>query len=235
MNSSSIKVSLIIPVFNEALIIEDYLSRIPMRSDLEVIIVDGQSGDETVALCENIQLKFKPKIVISPLKGRANQLNYGASLAIGEILCFLHLDSQLPSDYFAQIEELLSRPQAIAGAFSLAIDAPQISFRWLEKLINWRSRLFSLPYGDQGLFLATSVFKMMGGFAPMPIMEDYEFVQRLKKQGIIYISQASVLTSSRRWQKLGILKTTLINQGMILGYYLKIDPKILAHWYRNPK
>ena len=75
----------------------------------------------------------------------------------------------------------------------------------------------------------------MGGFAPMPIMEDYEFVQRLKKQGTIHISQASLLTSSRRWQKLGILKTTLINQGMILGYYLKINPENLARWYRNPK
>jgi len=235
LNSSSIKISLIIPVFNEALIIEDYLSRIPMRSDLEVIIVDGQSDDETVALCEKITLEFKPKIVISPLKGRANQLNFGASLAMGEILCFLHLDSQLPFDYFTQIEELLSRRQAIAGAFSLAIDAPQIPFRWLEKLVNWRSRFFSLPYGDQGLFLKKSVFKTMGGFASMPIMEDYEFVQRLKKQGTIYISQASVLTSSRRWQKLGILKTTLINQGMILGYYLKIDPENLARWYRNQK
>lgn len=235
MDSSSIKVSLIIPVFNEALIIEDYLSRISMRSDLEVIIVDGQSDDKTVALCEKMQLKFKLKIVISPLKGRANQLNFGASLAMGEILCFLHLDSQLPSDYFTQIEELLSRRQAIAGAFSLAIDAPQIPFRWLEKLVNWRSRFFSLPYGDQGLFLKKSVFKTIGGFAPMPIMEDYEFVQRLKKKGEIYISQASVLTSSRRWQKLGILKTTLINQGMILGYYLKIDPENLARWYRNQK
>jgi rSAM/selenodomain-associated transferase 2 len=235
LSLSSIKVSLIIPVFNEALIIEDYLSRIPMKSDLEVIIVDGQSDDETVAFCEKIKLEFKPKIVISPLKGRANQLNFGASLAIGEILCFLHLDSQLPSNYSTQIEELLSRPQAIAGAFSLAIDAPQIPFRWLEKLVNWRSRFFSLPYGDQGLFLKKSVFKTMGGFAPMPIMEDYEFVQRLKKQGTIHISQASVLTSRRRWQKLGILKTTLINQGMILGYYLKIDPENLARWYRNPK
>jgi rSAM/selenodomain-associated transferase 2 len=206
-----------------------------MRSDLEVIIVDGQSDDKTVALCEKMQLKFKLKIVISPLKGRANQLNFGASLAMGEILCFLHLDSQFPSDYFTQIEELLSRRQAIAGAFSLAIDAPQIPFRWLEKLVNWRSHFFSLPYGDQGLFLKKSVFKTMGGFAPMPIMEDYEFVQRLKKKGEIYISQASVLTSSRRWQKLGILKTTLINQGMILGYYLKIDPENLARWYRNPK
>jgi rSAM/selenodomain-associated transferase 2 len=235
LDSSSIKVSLIIPVFNEALIIEDYLSRIPIRSDLEVIIVDGQSDDKTVALCEKVKLEFKPKIVISPLKGRANQLNFGASLAIGEILCFLHLDSQLPSDYFTQIEELLSRRQAIAGAFSLAIDAPQIPFRWLEKLVNWRSRFFSLPYGDQGLFLKKSVFKTMGGFAPMPIMEDYEFVQRLKKHGEINISQASVLTSSRRWQKLGILKTTLINQGMILGYYLKIDPENLARWYRHQK
>ena len=235
MDSSPIKISLIIPVFNEASIIEEYLSKIPMRSDLEVIIVDGQSDDETVALCEKIQLKFKPKIVISPLKGRANQLNFGASLAIGQILCFLHLDSQLPSDYFTQIEKLLSYPQAIAGAFSLAIAAPQMPFRWLEKLVDWRSRLFSLPYGDQGLFLKKSVFNTMEGFSPMPIMEDYEFVQRLKKQGKIYISQASVLTSSRRWQKLGILKTTLINQGIILGYYLNIDPKILADWYRNQK
>ena len=152
MNSSSIKVSLIIPVFNEALIIEDYLSRIPMRSDLEVIIVDGQSDDKTVTLCEKMQLKFKPKIVISPLKGRANQLNFGASLAMGEILCFLHLDSQLPLDYFTQIEELLSRRQAIAGAFSLAIDAPQIPFRWLEKLVNWRSRFFRYPMAIRDYF-----------------------------------------------------------------------------------
>ena len=235
MNSSSIKISLIIPVFNEAKIIEKYLLKIPMKPDLEVIIVDGQSDDQTIALCENINLKFKPKIVTSPSKGRANQMNFGASLATGEYLCFLHLDSQLPFDYITQIEDLLSQPNTIAGAFSLAIDAPQFSFRLLEKLVNGRSRLFSLPYGDQGLFLKASVFRLMGGFAPMPIMEDYEFVQRLKKQGKIQISQASVLTSSRRWQKLGILKTTLINQGMILGYYLKIDPEILASWYRNQK
>jgi len=235
LNSSSIKISLIIPVFNEAEIVETALTKIPFNPDVEIIIVDGQSNDQTVALCQKLKLKFKLKIVISPLKGRANQMNFGASLAIGEIFCFLHLDSQLPLNYIPLIEELLSRPESIAGAFSLAIDAPQISFRLLEIFVNLRSRFCSLPYGDQGLFLRATVFRSMGGFAKLPIMEDYEFVQRLKKRGKIQIASIAVLTSSRRWQKLGILKTTLINQGMILGYYLKIDLEILAGWYRNQK
>lgn len=235
MNSNIIKLSLIIPVYNEAKIIEYYLSKIPLDPQVEIIVVDGQSTDETVALCQNFNFILKPQVVISPVKGRGNQMNFGASLATGEILCFLHLDSQLPSDYIALIEETLSQPKAIAGAFSLVIDAPQFSFRFLETLVNWRSQIFSLPYGDQGLFLKASVFRSMGGFAKLPIMEDYEFVQRLKKQGQIPIASASILTSSRRWKKLGILKTTLINQGIILGYYLKINPEKLAYWYRNQK
>lgn len=228
---SSIKLSLIIPVFNEQKIVENYLSKIQIHSPVEIIIVDGQSNDQTVALCQH----FPVKVVISPQKGRGNQLNFGASIATGDMLCFLHLDSQLPPDYLSLIENQLSLPMAIAGAFSLGIDASGWAFRVLERLVNWRSRLCSLPYGDQALFLKVETFREIGGFANLPIMEDYELVQRLKKRGKIQIASAKVLTSSRRWQKLGIIKTTLINQIMILGYYLKINPHTLARWYHSQK
>ncbi len=226
-----IKLSIIIPVFNEQAIVEKYLSKLQPQPDIEIIIVDGQSTDQTVALCQN----FPVKVLISPQKGRGNQVNYGASIAKGEILCFLHLDSQLPPNYLSIIEKLLSLPKAIAGAFALGIDAPGWAFRIVERLVNWRSRFCSLPYGDQALFLKASTFREIGGFTDLPIMEDYELVQRLKKRGKIQIASAAVLTSSRRWQKLGILKTTLINQMIILGYYLKINPHTLACWYRSQK
>ncbi|MEB3310587.1 MAG: TIGR04283 family arsenosugar biosynthesis glycosyltransferase [Snowella sp.] len=231
INSFPIKLSIIIPVFNEQSIVETYLSKIQSHPQIEIIVVDGQSIDQTVLLAQ----QFPVKVVISPHKGRGNQLNYGASIATGEILCFLHLDSQLPPNYLSVIENQLSLPTAIAGAFSLGIDASGWSFRLLETLVNWRSRFCSLPYGDQALFLKAETFRKMGGFAKLPIMEDYEFVQRLKKRGKIQIAAAKILTSSRRWQKLGIFKTTLINQMMIIGYYFKIDPNILARWYRSQK
>jgi hypothetical protein len=125
----------------------------------------------------------------------------------------------------------LSQPLTVAGAFKFQIEGQGYCLRILEKLVNWRSHFLHLPYGDQGLFLKASLFWEMGGFSSIPIMEDFEFIQRLKKRGKIKIAPATVITSGRRWQNLGVFKTTLINQLIILGYYLKIKPHQLARWY----
>lgn len=221
------KISIIIPIFNEAVQIQKNIAKLTRETDIEIIIVDGGSYDESVALAKELDVK----VIISPQPGRANQMNYGAAKATGDILLFLHIDTQLPIRYSKIIRQTLSSPQTIAGAFELTIDSPQKSLRFIEKMVNLRSHFLSLPYGDQGIFLKTSVFQEIGGFANLPIMEDFELVQRLKQKGKIAIAPAKVITSARRWQKLGVVKTTLINQLIILGYHFGISPTKLARFY----
>lgn len=221
--------SIIIPVLNEATIIQSILSRLPDNLATEIIVVDGGSQDNTFELAQGAGVK----VIVSPQQGRANQMNVGAAIATGDILLFLHADTQLPSDYLDLVKATLAQPKAIAGAFELGINDENKSLRWVEKMVKWRSRWFSLPYGDQAIFLPKAVFTKVGGFADLPIMEDFEFIQRLKRQGKIAIAPAAVLTSSRRWQKLGVLKTTLINQLVILGYYLGVSPQQLRRFYNQ--
>ncbi|NJM89119.1 MAG: glycosyltransferase family 2 protein [Hydrococcus sp. RU_2_2] len=221
------KISIIIPVLNEASIIQKTISKLQKQLEIEIIVVDGGSQDNTIALAQNLGVK----VIRSPQAGRANQMNFGASLATGDILLFLHVDTCLPHGYLALVTKALSNSKTVAGAFELAIDSPQKSLRFLETIINLRSRFLSLPYGDQAFFLKASVFQEINGFADLPIMEDFEFIQRLKKKGEISIVPAKVITSGRRWQKLGVVKTTIINQLIILGYYLGVSPQKLARWY----
>jgi rSAM/selenodomain-associated transferase 2 len=219
-------ISIIIPVLNEALIIEDTLMRLQDNLNIETIVVDGGSQDNTLELAK----KMGAKAIVSR-SGRAKQMNAGAAIAAGEILLFLHADTRLPQGYQTIVERTLSHPKTVAGAFLLNIEGKSRSLRLVEILVNWRSHLFSLPYGDQGIFLKTDLFRELGGFADLAIMEDFEMIQRLKQRGNIKIAPAAVITSSRRWEKLGVLRTTTINQMMIIGYYLGISPLKLKEFY----
>lgn len=221
-------ISVVIPVLNEADTIVHAIAPLQNCEGVEILVVDGGSGDKTVELVESMGVQ-----TLSVSGGRAAQLNAGAKAASGDILLFLHADTQLPENFDAIARETLEDPDTVAGAFELRVDANLRFMGAIERLVNWRSRFLQLPYGDQALFIRKAVFLDRGGFAPMPIMEDFEFSRRIRRQGKIAIAPAAVLTSGRRWQKLGVLRTTLINQLMVLGYFLGIPSDRLARWYRG--
>ncbi len=200
------------------------------QRDLEVIVIDGESSDETVAIA---QAQGATVHTLPP--GRARQMNYGASLATGEILLFLHGDTLLPPDFAPTVRSLLATPGVVAGAFQLKIAGEGKALRWVEWWVKGRSQWLQLPYGDQALFLKKTTFEQLGGFPDLPIMEDFVFVRQLRGLGKVAIAPQAVTTSPRRWQRVGVFRTTVINQGMILGYYLGISPHRLAHWYRSQK
>lgn len=224
-------ISIIIPVLNEAQMIKSTIQRLQENSRLkiEIIVVDGGSQDDTAVIVQQLGVKM----INVPGGGRGIQMNAGAKIAQGEILLFLHGDSQLPAKFADLIVQTLKSPGIIAGAFELRIDSNNSSLRWVEIFVKLRSHLWSLPYGDQAIFMTKQVFEDLGGFLNLPIMEDFELVQRLKRQGKIAIAPAAVITSARRWQKLGVWQTTLINQFIILGYYLGISPLKLRDFYRG--
>lgn len=222
------KISVIIPVLNEAIAIRSVLLKVAAAKNVEVIVADGGSQDKTVAIAQSLGVK-----VITTTPGRANQMNAGAAVATGTILLFLHADTYLPNNFEDLILSALEDSRTIAGAFELRIDAELLGIRLIEKMVNWRSRVLKMSYGDQGIFLRTTVFQEIGGFPNLPIMEDFELMQQLKREGKIVILPAAVLTSGRRWQKLGVIKTTLINQLIILGYFLGVPPSRLVRWYRR--
>lgn len=221
-------ISIIIPVLNEARILPITLASTQLSVDVEVIVVDGGSQDGTVQLTHSLSVK-----VLSHDPPRACQMNAGAKAATGDILLFLHADTLLPSGFDTLVRQALKQPSAVAGAFELRIDGSLLGLRLIENGVNWRSRWLQMPYGDQAIFLKTELFHTIGGFPKLPIMEDFELMRRLKRQGRIVTIPVPVLTSGRRWQKLGVLKTTLINQMAIIAYFLGVPPEEIARWYRR--
>ena len=224
------RVSIIIPTLNEAGEIEKSLGRLPESDTVEIVVVDGGSSDGTAILAR----KFGAR-VLSTAPSKARQMNTGAADARGEVLVFLHADTCLPEHFEKEVLTTVNRKGVSAGAFTLSIDSEDPGLRFIERVANWRARLFQLPYGDQALFVSRQLFFEIGGFADCPIMEDVELVRRLKKIGKITILPDSVTTSPRRWQNLGVFKTWLLNQVILAAYFIGIPPQRLADWYRREK
>ena len=219
-------ISIIIPTRNEEENLGRLLPRLLAQPGLEIIVADGGSTDRTVACAERHNV-----LVVSTPPGRGNQQNRGAALASREVLLFLHADTLLPDDFAAHVQAVLNLPRTAAGAFRLRIDAPEWGFRCIEWGANLRSRLCGLPYGDQAIFVRRQTLQLAGGVPEQPILEDVTLLRRLKRFGRIRIAHAQVTTSARRWQRLGLVRTTLCNQLLLLGSLCGIQARTLHQLY----
>ena len=225
VSSGPRRLSVIIPTFNEEKTIGHTLDRVRGGCVWEVIVVDGQSTDRT----REIARAHGATVVESP-PSRGRQLTLGASIATGDTLLFLHADTSLPWGFDDYVFRALEQPGVCAGAFRLLIDDEARSFRLIERMVNFRSRIRQMPYGDQAIFVRADVFREAGGFPDMPIMEDYALIRRLRRMGRIEIAPATVVTSARRWIKHGVWRTTLRNQIYIAAYWMGVPPARIARW-----
>ncbi len=224
-------ISVIIPTLDEADNIGPLLEDVFRARGVEVIVVDGGSRDQTVEVARDMGAQ----VLTGGSPGRALQMNRGAAAAGGGLLFFLHADSRLPKGFDDLIRRALAVDDAAAGAFRLHIDAPGAKLRFVEFWANLRSRALGMPYGDQGLVIGSDHFKHLGGFPILPIMEDFEMVRRLRARGRIVILPAAIRTSARRWLNLGVGRTTLINQAIVLAYLVGVPPQRLARLYRRSR
>ena len=220
-------ISVIIPVLNEAKILDQSLSRLkPQLEGHELIIVDGGSTDETPLIAK------RHGQVISSERGRARQSNAGATAARGDILLFLHADVWLDSEAIESVETAISAGY-IGGAFKQRIDGDHFLYRLIECAANFRAKRLRIFYGDGGIFTRRTHFDRIGGFPDIPIMEEVGFSQKLRRHGEVTLVEPQIHISARRWAKNGIIRTTLTNWFITLLYLLRVPPNHLARLYRH--
>jgi rSAM/selenodomain-associated transferase 2 len=230
-------ISVIIPTLNEERTIMATLAHTAALGFDELIVVDGGSLDQTPVLVESYRrrsqsLAQSPVRLVTTPCGRARQMNEGAKASRGEILLFLHADTQLPGDAKTIIDTTLADQRMVGGRFDVRFDRPSIWGTVVSRMMNWRSRLSGIATGDQALFVRRSIFEQMGGFADMPLMEDIDFSRRLKQKGATAALTATVTTSFRRWEQHGPLRTILLMWALRFLYWIGISPSHLVEWYK---
>jgi rSAM/selenodomain-associated transferase 2 len=222
------KLSIIMPVLDES---EGIAAALDALADLralgvEVIVVDGGSRDATVQ-----RARLRADHVISAPRGRALQMNAGAAKASGDVLLFLHADTQLPADAEHVVLNGLQRSGRVWGRFDVRIDGRHPLLTVVGWLMNARSRLTGIATGDQAMFVHREAFQAAGGFAPIPLMEDIALSKRLKRASRPLCLRQRVVTSARRWERNGVLATVLLMWRLRLAYFLGADPVELSRRY----
>ena len=221
------KISVIIPILNEAKILEKTLSQLqPELGSHELIVVDGGSTDASVRIAESYG-----KVVVSE-RGRAKQLNTGATVATGDILIFLHADIWLEPGALTAVATAISSGY-VGGGFRQKIDGKNILYRLIEIAGDIRGRSLKVFYGDSGIFLARTAFQKIGGFPAVPILEEMEFSKGLRQLGKTTLLAPYIHISARRWEARGIVRTTLNNWLITLLYFLGVSPEKLARLYNH--
>ncbi len=244
--SESLSVSIVVPVYNEAASLADFLTHLVsvMRSQDQIIVVDGESTDHTEQVIHDflaLQLSQSATVrvhYIKSRKGRAVQMNLGARMATGEVLLFLHADTLLPLktfDCLLRAAQKLQMGIKFWGRFNVKIQGRSVWLPLIGFFVSLRSRLTRISTGDQGLFLSKSLFNRVGGFYDQPLMEDIELCKTLKTQpdAQFIAIQESVVTSGRRWESHGVWPTVWLMWVLRYQYWRGANAYDLARKYRD--
>lgn len=218
------RISVVVPMLDEAVAIRACLRALaPLRAaGGEVIVVDGGSTDGSIAHAG----QWADRIMVAP-RGRAAQMNAGAAIARGAMLCFVHADTRVSPAAL----EYLARATGW-GRFTVRFSGRPAVLRVVAWMMNRRSCLTGIATGDQCLFVSRGLFEQVGGFPTQPLMEDVEISKRLRRLHPPHCASAEVITDSRRWERRGVLRTILLMWWLRLAYFLGAHPTLLAAWYR---
>ncbi len=220
-------ISVVIPTLNAATQLAATLTSVGNHA-AAVIIADGGSADDTCAIASATGAR-----VVSSEKGRGQQMRAGAAAATGDWLLFLHADTVLPQDWLADVNIFITNPANAdrAAVFTLALDDPSPQARRVERLVAWRTRRLGLPYGDQGLLISHDHYHRLGGFSPIPLMEDVDIVRRIGRANLGMLGSRAV-TSAERYRRGGWWGRPIRNICCLALYSLGVPPRILVRLYR---
>lgn len=236
VNAAALSIAVIIPVLNERGYLARQLKFFSSHADVQELIIvepsDMPSNERDMLLAASALAPSGPLIQLLRSKaGRAQQMNRGAAAATTDILVFLHVDTMLPHSAFHHIRGAIAAGRTW-GRFDVRLTGTHRWFRLIARAMNLRSMLSGIATGDQAIFVRRDIFNMIGGFAPIAIMEDIELSKRLKWTGRPACIQSAVLTSSRRWEQGGIVRTVILMWTLRLLYACGVPPRHLARWYR---
>jgi len=222
-------ISVVIPTYNESAIIDTTLTSLyeAISSEDEIIVVDGLSEDGT----KEIVRKFPKVKLFTSKRGRAVQMNVGAEKAKGEYVLFLHADILISERCIATLKNQIRANKVLWGWFSIRLDSHRFIFRIIEIGANLRTRLTGTPLGDHGIFVRKDAFSNIGGFPEIPIMEDIEFVQKIKGVSKGIEIKSPIQISVRRFENSGIIRTFITMWILRILYYLGIPAAKLARYY----
>lgn len=223
-----LRLNVVVPVHDEARALPYLLARLALlrrAPGAEVVVVDGGSTDGTATLLREAAIPWAR----AP-RGRASQMNAGARMGSGDVIMFLHADTELPPDAIEQIDMAVA-DGAIGGFFRVRLDSDRPLLRLVGWMITQRSRITGIATGDQAIFVTRGAFERLGGFAPLPLFEDVELCSRLRRLGTVAHLPATATTSARRWENVGPLRTVLRMWLLRAGYALGLSPEFLARYY----
>ena len=218
-------ISVIIPTLDEANLLSGTLRHVQAnRPPHEILVVDGGSTDNTIALAS----ASGARVIHSPHRHRAAQMNLGTRQAQGDIFLFLHGDTSVGPKALEQIERAFNEPVVVGGSFARRFRSSSAVLRLTCLIGEWRSRWFGWFYGDQGIFVRRNVFEQLGGFRDIPMFEDVDFSRRLAREGRVVTLRSDVVSSARRFTARGALLTTASDVWLTLRYFAGTDPDRLA-------
>lgn len=222
-----IAIGAVVPTFEAAAQLGPTLQALRRGGVADIVVVDGGSRDATAAVAE----AHGARVVTAP-RGRGSQLAAGAAEVQGDWLLFVHADTRLASEWRAAAEAFAAAPDALAraGYFRFRLDDGAPAARRLERLVAWRSARLGLPYGDQGLLLSRALYGRVGGFRPLPLMEDVDLVRRLGRRCLTALPVDAV-TSAERWRRGGWQRRSARNLACLSLYFLGLPPRLIARLY----